>query len=264
MAVWVAGKQDGIESRPARLTAVVCAAGMATYFILLWGGISEFGPPLAIRYYVPLAIGLAPVAFGSAARYMRVSGRFRSPLPGVVLPLVVQIGLPIGVAVLALLAFLPSLRERVAQARNSGSVLAFSWLADGPEYLAYNQKVLHGSTREKVAATQRMIPPGETVIAWINTPFYLDYARNRIIDAEAAGLSTRWAAIPPARYFLWEYGGYATRSEADLIEQARLDVAMDRLYAARTLEFLHRARTWAEQGQTLYDDGERKLVLLPN
>jgi hypothetical protein len=237
---------------------------MATYFILLWGGISEFGPPLAIRYYIPLAIGLAPSAFGSAARYMNASGRSRSPLPGVTLRVVLPIVLSIGVALLALLAFLPSLREREAQARNSGSILAFSWLADDPEYLAYNQKVLHGSTREKVAATQRMIPAGETVIAWINAPFYLDYARNRIIDAEPAGLSTGWAVIPPARYFIWEYGGYATRSEAGLIEQTHEDVAIDRVHAARTLEFLHRARAWAEQGQTLYDDGERKLVLLPN
>jgi hypothetical protein len=155
------------------------------------------------------------------------------------------------------------LRERVLQAKTSGSVLAFSWLADDREYLAYNQEVLHGSTRDKVAAILKMVPAGETVIAWIDTPFYLDYGRNRIIDAEPAGLSTRWAAVPAARYFFWEYNGYATRSEADLIEQTRTDDAVDRLHAARTLEFLHLARTWAEQGQTLYDDGQSKLVQLP-
>jgi hypothetical protein len=259
IGLWTAGKQDGPGVSPAHLMAMVCAAGIATYVILLLGGISEFGPPLAIRYYVPLAIGLAPAAFGSLARYLNTSRRISSRtirIPPVIIP--------IFVAVLALVAFLPSLRQRVLQAKTSGSVLAFSWLAGDREYLEYNQEVLHGSTRDKLAAMLKMVPAGETVIAWIDTPFYLDYARNRIIDAEPAGLSTRWAAVPPARYFLWEYNGYATRSEADLIEQTRTDDAVDRLHAARTLEFLHRARAWAEQGQTLYDDGQRKLVLLPN
>jgi hypothetical protein len=161
-----------------------------------------------------------------------------------------------------LLAFLPSLRDRVLQARTSGSILAFSWLANDPEYLAYNRQVLHGSTREKVAGMLRTIPAGETVIAWIDAPFYLDYARNRIIDAEPAGLAMGWAAVPAARYLIWQYNGYATRSEADLIEQTRTEGALERLHATRTLEFLHRVQAWSERGEIFYDDGECKVIRL--
>ena len=110
----------------------------------------------------------------------------------------------------------------------------------------------------------RTVPAGETVIAWIDAPFYMDYVRNRIIDAEPAGLATGWAAIPAAHYLVWEYNGYATRSEADLIEQTRIGGAVDRLQAIRTLELLHRVRDWAQQGQILYDDGESKVVRLAN
>jgi hypothetical protein len=257
VAWWAAGKQDRLEASPARLMAVVCGAGIATYFILLVGGTPEFGSALAVRYYVPIAIGLAPAAFGLAARYVLESRELRLPNLAATLPIVV--------AVLPLLVFLPSLRDRVLQAKTSGSVLAFSWLADDRTYLEYNQQMLQGSAREKVAAMLGMVPAGETVIAWIDMPFYLDYARNRIIDAEPAGLSTRWAIVPPARYVIWEYKGYATRSEADLVAQTRADGsvdAMDRLHATRTLEFLQRVRAWTAQGQLLYDDGERKVVRL--
>jgi len=260
MAFWAAGRQQatGKEDRrgssSAHLLAAACAAGIAAYFILVLAGPLQSGYRHAVRYYAPFAIGLAPAAFGLAALHMSASGRFRSRMPRLMLPLLV--------AVLPLLMFLPSVRDRVHQALTSGSILAFFWLADDPGYLEYNQQVLYGAARENVAAMLRTVPPGEPVIAWIGTPFYLDYARNRIFDAEPGGLIPVWATIPPARYLIWEYDGYATESEADLIERAHGDGALDRLTAARTLEFLHLLTAWAAQGQVLYDDGECKVVRL--
>jgi len=251
---WAARKEDEQTVLSTRLMAAICAAGVATYFILVLVGPLQSGYAQAFRYYAPVAIGLAPAAFGMAARHTMASSRFKSNVPRVMVPA--------AIAVLSLLAFLPSLRDRVLQARTSGSILAFSWLANDPEYLAYNRQVLHGSTRAKVAGMLRTIPAGETVIAWIDAPFYLDYARNRIIDAEPAGLAMGWSAVPAARYLIWQYNGYATRSEADLIEQTRTEGALERLHATRTLEFLHRVQAWSERGEIFYDDGECKVIRL--
>lgn len=254
LALWAAKKQAGHEHDSPRWMAVFCAAGLATYLTMLLSGPAQFGRQHTVRYCVPVAIGLAPALFGSAARYVDASRRFR--------PRALRILVPQVVAVLSLLAFLPSLRDRIHQELKFGSALAFSWLANDPDYLAYNWQVLYGPVHEKVKAMQQAIPSGEAVVAWMNTPFYLDYSRNRIIDAEPAGLAAGWGPIPRVRYLIWEYNGYATRSEDDLLEDMRNEGALERLHATRTLEFLHRVEAWAEQGEVLYDDGDCKVVRL--
>jgi hypothetical protein len=256
MALWAEEKQDGKGYSPARLLAAFCAAGIAAYCILLATGPLKSGYEQSVRYYIPIAIGLAPAAFGLAARHLGASNGLGSPIARAALPIVV--------AVLPLLIFVPSLQNRIVRAWTTGSVLAFYWLADDPKYVEYNRQVLYGPTREKVAALLRMVPAGETVITWIGAPFYLDYARNRIIDAESAGLSNEWATVPAAHYLIWEYNGFAIESEAVLVRHTQLSGAMDRLNAARSLEFLHRMTEWAAKGTVLHDDGSFKVVRLAN
>jgi hypothetical protein len=138
-------------------------------------------------------------------------------------------------ATVVVLAFIPFAIDRFDQAMTAGSILRFD-IAWEEWFLKYNQDVLYGSVREKVKKAQQSIPAGEPVIAWINTPFHLDFARNPIYDLEPAGLTTPWAKMPSARYLMVERG-LATRPLPDYVREATGPGARARKQAAYTLNF---------------------------
>jgi len=249
LAIGVCGLTIAWSKRKVDMTAASCFAALAAYFIMIYvSGPRNAGYAQAVRYFAPFAIGAAPAAFGSAglaffdaakptARWLRV-------------------GLPFLVASVPVLAFAPSLRDRVKQAIDSGSVLAFSWLAPRPDYLEYNWQVLYGDMRQRVATAQAAVPAGETAVVWINTPFYLDFKRNRIADVEpGAGLITPWSKMPEAHYFIWEYGGYATVDPQDYRDEMAEGPDMMRRVGAARLNMTERLNTMMQRGQKLYDDG---------
>lgn len=219
--------------------AMACFAMPVAYLIMVYvSGPRNAGYAQAIRYFAPFAIGIAPVAFGSIDW-----AKNRWLLIAIAVPLV---------------AFLPSLRQRVEQAVHSGSVLAFSWLAPDPEYIEYSRQVLYGDTRGRVEAAQAKVPAGDAVAVWINAPFYLDYARNRVADVEpGAGLIAPWSKIPDnARYFIFEYGGYATVDEADYVEAMAEGPDFMRRVSAARLDMTRRMNEMMRTSpEKLYDDG---------
>jgi hypothetical protein len=206
----------------------------------------------AVRYFIPFAIAAAPAAFGSAGLAL-----FNAAGPA---PRWMRLSVPLVVASIPVLAFAPSLRARVKQALDSGSVLAFSWLAPNPDYLEYNWQVLYGDMRQKVAMAQAAVPAGEAAVVWINTPFYLDFKRNRIADVEpGAGLIAPWSGLPKtmpdAHYFIWEYGGYANMDPKDYREGMAEGPDMMRRVAAARLNMTERLDAMMQRSQKLYDDG---------
>jgi hypothetical protein len=161
-------------------------------------------------------------------------------------------------------AFVPSLAARCRQAVRSGSILAFSDEAQKPSYLSYNKAALDNSMKQFIRQLQAKVPPGEPLLAWMNTPFHLDYRRNPIHDAEPAGLVTPWARIPPeVRYVLWEYRGPAVRSVADYKAWMRAPGARDRLIATRAFEFARQFEKLANTGKVLYHDDRFVLFQTP-
>lgn len=218
--------------------AASCFAMVAAYLIMIYvSGPRNAGYEQAIRYFTPFAMGIAPVAFGLAYEH--------------------RPKIAAAIAVVALAGFLPALRDRVEQAVHSGSVLAFSWLAPTDDYLAYNRDVLYGSVRSRVQAAQAKIPQGEEAVVWINTPFYLDYTRNRLDDVEpGAGLIAPWAKIPEnARYFMFEYSGYANMDDESYLDGiAEGPDFMRRVNAAR-LNMTRQLTQRMQQSEKLYDDG---------
>jgi hypothetical protein len=224
--------------RERRLIAC-CAAGIATFFVLIYVlGPLHAGYAQSLRYFAPVAIGLAPAIFGWTCR----SRRWASI-----------------VAVLSLAAFSPSLWTRAQSAWKNRSVWSYAWSTADADYMEYMERVLVGPERETVRALQEKVPLGATILAWTNTPFYLDYRRNRIIDIDPAGIGNPWAVVPGAQYLIWDYNGFATRDEEWYRRQA-LDVgAGERRNAALSLDFL---RKLEGMGQVVYDNGEVKVVRL--
>jgi hypothetical protein len=222
----------------------------AAYFIMIYvSGPRNAGYEQAVRYFTPFAIAAAPAAFGSAGLAFLDAARPRSQW--------LRLGLPLLLASVPVLAFTPSLRDRMKQAIDSGSVLAFSWLAPRPDYLAYNREVLYGDMRQRVATAQAAVPPGEAVVVWINTPFYLDFKRNPVADVEpGAGLIAPWSGLPKTRYFIWEYGGYATVDPDEYREEMAEGPDLMRRVGAARLNLTERLEAMRQHSQKLYDDGQ--------
>ena len=254
LAIGLCGLMIAGSKRRVDMTSASCFAALAAYFIMIYvSGPRNAGYAQAVRYFAPFAIGAAPAAFGSAGlAFLDAAETARTPQ----LEAFLRVGLPLLVAAVPVLAFAPSLRDRVKQALDSGSVLAFSWLAPTPEYLEYNRQVLFGDMRQRVATAQAAVPRGEAAVVWINAPFYLDFKRNRIADVEpGAGLIAPWSKMPEAHYFIWEYAGYANMDPDDYRDEMAEGPDMMRRVGAARLNMTEKLNALMQRGQKFYDDG---------
>jgi hypothetical protein len=220
----------------------VCAiAGAATILIFIYVlGPMNYGYEHGLRYFVPVAIALAPAVFGmTRPRWLALI-----------------------IAAIPLAAFGSSLRSRILTEIETHSAASYSWLVKDPEYLAYNRNVLAGSERMDVKALEDRVPVGEPILAWTNTPFYFDYRRNRIYDIDTAGIAVPWSALPAAHYLIWDYDGYATADVDDYEERSLNTGAGERKDSMMTLDFIRRLKGMVEKGEVLFDDGKIRVVHL--
>lgn len=224
--------------------ALVCAiAGAATFLIFIYVlGPMNYGYQHGLRYFVPVAIALAPVAFA------QVRPRWLACI----------------IAAIPLAAFGSHLKSRVSTELKTHSAAAFSWLVDDPDYLEYNRNVLAGSESRDVKALQDRVPAGEPILTWTDTPFYLDYRRNRIYDIDTAGIALPWSHLPAAHYLIWDYDGYATVDLADYEDRSLNKGAGERKDSMMTLDFIRLLNRMVDQGEVLYDDGKIRVVHLKN
>ena len=169
LAVW----RQPVWRVPAR-TALGIAAAAATlilsYAALLAAGPSLAGYDTSLRYAVPFLLGITPfvVVLGAS-----IAGPLRF---GTATPI---IGVLLCVAI-----FTPSFVDRYRQAVRTGSILAFSSFAQRPDYRDYNREALSSTWADTLRGFQNLIPEGEPFVAWVSTPFRLDFTRNPVLDTE--------------------------------------------------------------------------------
>jgi hypothetical protein len=94
-------------------------------------------------------------------------------------------------------------------------------------------------------------------MAWINTPFYLDFKRNKIIDISIGGFDNPWTKFPSAEYMILEYKGFATRSINDLQYYANSNFLIDKRISIRTLQHIKKINQLYKNGKIkiIFDDG---------
>jgi hypothetical protein len=163
-----------------------------------------------------------------------------------------------------LATFAAEFPARLQRGLDQRSLQAFRELAQDAEYIRYNQDLLFSPQGLRVRAAQAAVPAGESVVAWVNAPFRLDYARNPIADLDLAGLVTPWARIPETPYVIWEYNGPATPQPDNYLGdlhapsrlRARLAVSGHRL----TLVMMKLFR----RSRVLFDDGWIMTLKLPS
>ena len=253
--VSVIGVAFALLKRKERSVALagLMAGGVAVafvYLLLLFLGPAISGYETSVRYAVPVLIAGAPIILSLI--YLMA---FRGGAPWFKLSFV---AIPLLLGILIIISFSSSLMDRIRQGYNSGSILAFSRLAANSEYIGYSQEVIYGDTHSRVIAAQKYVPAGQAVVAWIGTPFHLDYKRNTIYDAERSGIATPWAYVPDADYFLFEYRGSAVSTLEQYLNPT--PGRRERYISEKCILFLQFFQELRKNSDELYDDG--RIVVL--
>ena len=200
-----------------------------------------------LRYSVPYILGACVISIVMAPD-RSISGEF---------PKTRSVLFPLLASLVICAAFAPSMAARYEQAMRFGSILAFAPLAESPQYAAYNQFCLSDTAKRYVLGFQDQVPQGAPLLAWINTPYLLDYKRNVIMDADTVGLSTRWAHVPDnVRYVLWQYRGQEVPTADDYALRMRGPGTMERAVAARDLAFGKHLSELAQRAKVIASDGQ--------
>lgn len=242
----------GERSASGRIALAGLAAGGTTiavaYLLIISLGPIISGYDTSLRYAIPFLIAGAPLILSLVYlwAFMAKSSLFRLSFMAV----------PLLFGVLIMVSFSDTLIARIHQGRESGSILSFSGLATNREYIRYNEEVLYGDTRSRLIMAQNQIPPGTAIVVWVYAPFYLEYKRNIIYDAERSGIATPWAYLPDVDYFMVEYQGHAVRS-LEFLEYARQDPARrERYIAEKCMIFLQSLHDIGQSADELYNDGK--------
>jgi hypothetical protein len=245
-------KGEALRASAAGAFAAAFATAIAYFGFVSLGGPIIDTPENALRYVVPFVLAAVPIMLCVAALHLWVTAD--------AVPMLARAAPPLLVAAVAIASLTPDLVGRLRLALEHGSILAFSAAVTDEKYLHYNQYVLYGADREKITRIQELVPPGAPMVAWISAPFYLDYTRNPIVDAEPAGLATRWARLPPVDYILWEYRGYAVRRPSRYKTAIRHNGRREKIIAMTAMSFAKWLQSQTHDADVLYNDGGMILL----
>jgi len=204
----------------------------------------------AVRYCIPIMIGVFPIALCVASAAFEAG--CREMAPGT------RMGVCFALGIAPLVLFSGTAAERFRDAAAFGTFMPFP-VAHQRELAVEMKYALSSAKQADIKAQQDMMPAGASVIAWINTPYFLDYARNTVFDAEPAGISTRWAIPPKSDYILWEYRGSPDPRARTLQLVATLP-AMDRRRAIPLLDFDRELWSRVQSGKVVFRNEEFLLV----
>jgi hypothetical protein len=236
-----------IESRMRHISLGIVAgtgAGVLSYLITVLALGRAFGYAQSLRLAIPSILG-ACVASIVLSPSVRKNGRHSYFLY-----------LPLVASIVICASFAPSMVSRYRQAARYGSILAFSDLAQSADYATFNRFWLSDMGKQYIRQIQDRVPQGEPLLAWINTPFLLDYKRNAIVDADTVGIASPWATVPDkVQYVLWQYQGPEVRRQSDLERSMHGPGYRDRMTAARTLAFSEHLSQVAEKSEVIATDG---------
>lgn len=162
--------------------------------------------------------------------------------------------------ILCILHF-PQYLNIVDQSYKCGSKISFKD-ACLREYADYNKKVLNGDKRLSINNWQKEIPKNEKIMAWINTPFLLDFKRNEIHEISIVGFNNPWTVFPSAKYLMVEHSGFATRSNEELINSSNNDYLFDRKISIRTIQHLIKINQLIKTGKARIIKRDNSIIIL--
>jgi hypothetical protein len=248
---WFAGPSaDGTKPWLAHVAMALSIGLACIYFVMLYViAPRSQGAVTIMRLFAPILIGILPGLVLTTANVAQPTRR-------------ATMLVPLALAVAALLPFGRGPLQRMSQAIGYGSILGFPALATDPDYLRYNHDVLYGPMRQRVAVAQAAVPRGAPILAWINTPFLLDFRRNPIADLEPAGLVTPWASIPSASYVIWELNGFATTQPVGYRNERNQPALLQARIGEAGLRLTYAMIELARNSQVVRSDGQFMVLRL--
>ena len=189
----------GERTGAAVLATSVLGTIFVYFFVVLVLGRYFADYDTALRYVIPALIAVVPASIALGARFF-VGGAASDRS-------FVMSATYSAVAVAALLVFIPSAGQRIAQGMEFRHQLAFRYSSLTETYRTLYAQLTSPEQAERVRRLQEAIPPGAPILAVMSTPFRLDFNRNTIYDATFAGIHAPWAHIPQVDYVIWDYAG---------------------------------------------------------
>jgi hypothetical protein len=233
---------DG-QARRALLAGCFAAAG--THLCLtVWLAPIAFGQIASLRYAVPAIIGAIPAAV---------------PLLERALPRRMWV-LPVALFSALLLLLAPAAIVRARAVAKTGVTLAFLFneaaaAAYANSYSQYLAHSLGNARREQIRNIQAHVPVNEPIVAWLTTPFWLDFERNPVFTADPYAWAMPWSRMPDAKYFLWEYRGFVVRLKEHYVKMQGDAGAAERLAGVQAGKFIADLEKRAKESQVIYNDG---------
>ena len=187
--------KDEASRRLAFGLAATCAAAVAAFLVINVGGLYLVESDGALRYSIPTLIGITPAAFGLGAICWEGRKTWLALVSGVIL----------------FVLFLPATRQRFDLLANHHTQVAYvpNFKPEAfSDLQSFEDNLLQGALSDRIRRLQQKIPPGKSIVAWVDAPFQLDFRRNPIFDINDSGLGTGWSRMPDADYVLWEKDGF--------------------------------------------------------
>ena len=196
--------------RPHELIRLLNIAAMSGGVVSYVGLAAFFNNEAALRYSVPFLIALVPYAL-FACLPATPQGKWDFAALVQTRPAFWIIG----IQVIVVIAFLGVDEVRLSRIVNRHTVVS---IPISEQNRAYQARMLSQENRSYLRKVQSMVPAGATIWAWIDAPFELDYARNRVWNYHMD-----WAVAPwrlnartaeglrgelksrGVQYILWQY-----------------------------------------------------------
>ena len=216
-------------------------SGLILYLIILFVvGPNNLQSSTFIRHSIPFVIATIPIGILLLYSILHEKLKYTSTISAIVVLLIS-------------LNFLPVYMKRISQIYNCGSQLSFTKFACSENYINYSKSIINKDRQLLTLEWQKYIPENKSVVAWVNTPFFLNFKRNEIIEIDIAGLDNDWVIFPSAEYMIWEHTGFATRSLKDLRYTAKNGPLIPRRHSIRSLQLIRKLNNF-------YDKGKIKLI----
>ncbi len=243
-AAWLPWRRGGPAERRRAAVMVALAAALAVVTVgeLVYAIPREFGYA-TLRYAIPSLLG---VLLGELAVLAGLDGAGLGRAARIV----------VAVPPLAAVAlFGTGVAPRLEEMLDHRSMLAFHWLVERPDFQDFSTAMVLPDATQRLRAIQARVPAGEPLLAWVTTPFQLDYARNPVFDMDYAGLATPWARLPDARWVLWEVKGWAVSGHESYAKDAANPMPYIARQGRRAMVLAARLENAANHSRVAYFDG---------
>ncbi len=222
---------------------VIAAAGACIISFFL--SLVFFNHPIQglIRYSTPIIIAVLPLTTLLAGRYAANAATVHdSQIPSKMLTQGMSFLFALHLVIAG--TFLGSFIDRIERITERRTMISFPFR---DSYLESMKNTLSQKREEQIRTAQARTEEGTKILAWVSTPFQLDFKRNNILLIKI--LMSPWRDIPIGadsdellsylrgkgiRHIIWEYNGFAVTS-LKFCQDFRY---MDFLYLINTLRDL--------------------------